>query len=48
MEARLISWMAPDRVRRAVAREEESWSGSAGNMRKDVSDRMELVSFSQS
>ena len=33
---------------RHVAREEEHWTGSAGNMRKTFSERMELTSFTQS
>ena len=48
IENRGSYWIAPDRVRRHVAREEEAWSGSSSNMRKTVSERMELMFFTQS
>ena len=48
IETRGAYWCAPDRVRRHLAREEEQWSGSAANMKKTTSERMELTSFTQS
>lgn len=48
IETRGAYWAAPDRVRRHVAREEEQWAGSAGNMTNTLSERMELTSFTQS
>ncbi|MEO7743828.1 MAG: caspase family protein [Usitatibacter sp.] len=48
IEKRVTFWMAPDRVRLLVAREEESWVGPAGTVTKSVSERRELTSFKQS
>lgn len=48
IETRLIYWAAPDKVRRPIAQQEESWAGRAGDMKQVTSERRELVSFEQS